>query len=360
MIPDCTLVTACFDLTKCNQKSRNLCESIENMRSLLETPCYLVIFIDHILYNFIYEIRSKIGLDHLTKYIIKDFSELNIYKYVDTVKSNRQLYHPTKDERTSAESHLICCSKFDFVLDVINTNPFNTSKFGWIDSNIGKNFSKICINYKNNMLLKILSNATDKFHIQILNVTDKKYINPENFKEYYDQYRWVVCGSFFLTGKEIGLKILNHLNSVFINTTKLGYGHGEEMFYLEILEKYYDDIIRSYGDYGHILNNFININIGIDYILNLIIKNYLNYGYYRECYDCCFKILNSIENNDEIDYSSYFLILFYSYIALYYFDKQKAKVIKSNILKLIQDNPFINLEYNKNKNFYDCQFKFIN
>ena len=132
------------------------------------------------------------------------------------------------------------------------------------------------------------------------------------------------------------------------------------MFYLEILEKYYDDIIRSYGDYGHILNNFININIGIDYILNLIIKNYLNYGYYRECYDCCFKILNSIENNDEIDYSSYFLILFYSYIALYYFDKQKAKVIKSNILKLIQDNPFINLEYNKNKNFYDCQFKFIN
>jgi len=359
MIPDCTLVTACFELTKYNQKSRNLHDSIENMRSLLETPCYLVIFTDHILYDFICKIRKEIGLDHLTKYIIKDFSDLNVYKYVDTVKSNREVYHPTKDDRTCAESHLVCCSKFDFVLNVIDTNPFNTTTFGWMDSNIGRNFSKICTNYKNNMLLKILSNKTDKFHIQILNVTDKKYIKPENFKEYYNQYRWVVCGSFFLTGKDIGLKILNHLNSVFINTTKLGYGHGEEMFYLEILEKYNNDIVKSYGDYGHILNNFIDITIGLDYIFNMIIKNYLNYGYYLECYDCCSKVLTSIEKNDEIDYPLYFFILFHSYIALYYIDKQKAKDKKNTIMKLIKDNPSINLEYNKNKNFYDSQFNFV-
>ena len=36
----------------------------------------------------------------------------------------------------------------------------------------------------------------------------------------------------------------------------LGYGHGEEMLYLEILDEFYDDIERSYGDYGQIINNY--------------------------------------------------------------------------------------------------------
>jgi hypothetical protein len=362
MIPDCTLVTACYDLTKYHTKSRNMQESINNMKSLLETPCYLVIFINDILYNSIYKIRNELNLIHLTKFIVKEFEDLNVYKYVDIVKTNREKYHPTKDERTCAESHLICCSKFDFMLEAINLNPFNTTKFGWIDSNVGNNFSKICLNYKNNMLLKILNNSTtDKFHLQILNVTDKRFSQSENLREYYNQYRWVVCGSFFLVGnKELGNKILNELNDVFIKTTNSGYGHGEEMFYLEILDKYYDDINRSYGDYKDIINNFLSINTSENYIYICIIKNYANYGYNRECYECCKKLITSFENYDiEINYNIYFLTLFQSYIASYYLDKILAKNIVDKILLLINENPYIKLEYNKNKDFYDSQFKYV-
>jgi hypothetical protein len=362
MIPDCTLVTACYDLTKYHNKSRNMQESINNMKSLLETPCYLIIFINDSLYNDIYKIRNELNLIHLTKFIVKEFEDLNVYKYVNIVKSNREKYHPTRDERTCAESHLICCSKFDFMLETINLNPFNTTKFGWIDSNVGINFSKICLNYKNNMLLKILNNATsDKFHIQILNVTDKRFSERENLKEYYNQYRWVVCGSFFLVGnKELGNKILNELNNVFIKTTNSGYGHGEEMFYLEILDKYYDDINRSYGDYKDIINNFLSINTSVDYIYNFIIKNYANYSYNHECYECCKKLITSFENCDiEINYDIYFLTLFQSYIISFYIDKTISKNIVDKILLLIDENPYIKLEYNKNKDFYDSQFKYV-
>ena len=268
--PDCTLVTACYNLTKYNNKCSNIENLLNNMISLLETPCYLVIFTDNYMYETIQNKRHEFGLSHLTKYIVKEFYELNVYKYVDIVKFNREKFHPTKDERTCAESHLICCSKFDFVFEIINLNPFNTSKFGWIDSNIGNNFSKICIDYKNNMLLHILNNVSDKFHVQILNVSDKKYTQHENYKEYYSSYKWIVCGCLFLTGKDTGIKILNELNNVFIKTTLEGYGHGEEMFYLEILDKYYIDIEKSYGDYKDIINNFININTSIDYIYHLI------------------------------------------------------------------------------------------
>jgi len=100
-----------------------------------------------------------------------------------------------------------------------------------------------------------------------------------------------------LTNKELGIKILNRLNQIFIQTTILGYGHGEEMLYLEILDEFYDDIEKSYGDYKQLLNNYFYPTKNIYYIYHFIIQNYLNHGYYRECCDCCKITLQSIENN---------------------------------------------------------------
>lgn len=359
MIPDCTLTTACFDLTKFNSKSRSFSESINNIKSLLETPCYLVIYTDINLIDYIKKTRNNYGLEHLTLYIVKNIEELECFKYIDIVKKNREIYHPTKDERTCPESHLVCCSKFELVLNTIRLNPFKTSKFGWIDANVGVNFSKICTGYKNNMLLNILHKCSiDKFHLQILNVNDKKYIKEENLKEYYNSYKWVVCGCLFITGIEIGTKILEDLNNIFIKHTLLGYGHGEEMFYIEILDKYYDNIKRSYGDYKHILNNFVTISIGLSYI-KYIANSYMNLGYHKECIDCCSKIIEQFENyNLEIEYNLYFDFLFLNYISLYYYDINQAKIFVKHIMTLIEKNPFIKNEYNKNRTFYDNQFKF--
>jgi hypothetical protein len=360
MIPDCTLVTACFDLKKYNTQSRNVEESIFNMSSLLETPCYLIIFTDENLYPFIKNKRSEYNLDKLTHYIVIDVESLDTFKYLENVKKNREKYHPTKDIRTCPESHLVCCSKFEFVLKSIYLDPFKTTKFGWIDANIGINFSKICRKYQNNMLLNVLHNCSEnKFHLQILNVCDKTLIKEENLKEYYRQYRWVVCGCLFITGKEVGINVLNDLNNVFINHTLQGYGHGEEMFYLEILDKYYDDIERSYGDYQDILNNFLNITTSINVVFH-ISKEYLKYSYHKECIDCCTKAIKQYENyNIEMNYTYYFNFLFNLYISLFYYDNNKAKEIFVKIKKIIQQNPYIYKEYSLKKDFYDQQFSYI-
>lgn len=359
-IPDCTLVTACYDLNRFNSNSRKIEEILEKMNSLLETPCYLVIFTDKILYDKIHSIRSGYGLNHLTLYITKEIEELNMYKYIDIVKSNREKYHPTKDDRTCNETHIICCSKFDFVLDIIHRNPFNTSKFGWIDSNVGVNFSKICKDYKKNMLLYVLHNSSEKFHIQILNAEDKKYIKTENLKEYYENYRWVVAGCLFITGKEVGIKILNDLNMIVMKHTMLGYGHGEEMFYLEILEKYYDDIIKSYGEYNTIINNLINLTTGAHYIYNVVILGYLQYQQHKECVECCEKILEAFDTFVlELDYDLYVYIMFSYYISLYYINTTKAKEVAHKILKMVEINPYIKTEFDKNKEYYNEQFKYV-
>jgi len=361
-VPNCTLTTACFDLTRFNNKSRNLNEAISNMKVLLTVPCYLVIHTDSICIDSIKEIRNSYNLDHLTRYVVTNFEDLSNFPYLDKIKSNREKYWPTRDERTSSESHLLCCNKFNFVLQTIYTNPFNTTKFGWIDgTNLKNNFSAICENYKDGMLLDILHNSSDKFHIQILNVTDKKYKNIDNKREYYEKYRWVVCGGFFVTGREIGIKILNRLNYLFAETTMLGYGHGEEMLYLEILDEFYNDIEKGYSDYGQILNNYFNPTRNITYIYKSIIKKYSDMGYHKECYDCCKKVVHSIEElNAECSPAFYIAILYCYYIATYYYKKDECKNIIHHIYDVCEKNPDAKNYFNEKKEFYEQQFSYAN
>lgn len=361
MIPDVTLVTCFFDLIKYNSKGHAVDKTMKEIKPLLETPCYLLIFADNTYFNIIKNIRDSNNLDKLTKYVIMDPENLNSFKYRDIVRKNREVFHPTKDERNCDESHLVQCAKFEMVLKGIEMNPFNTSKFGWIDANVRDNFSKICVKYTNNKLLELLNNCTDKFHIQLLASNDKNLYKTENLREYYKQYRYVVCGGLFVTGIEIGKKILTELNEIFIKTTLAGYGHGEEMFYFEILDKYYDDIVRSYGDYQYMINNFHGITEGIDYIYNYIIKGYLNRRYYKECIDCCSNLIKQYETYKiPINYDIYFGCLFDMYLAIYYHDHSKAKSHVEKIKKLVTANPYIEAVYNKNKEFFEAQFAFVN
>ena len=297
IIPDCTLTTACFNVSNHSNHLRNMDQIKKEITPLLTIPCYLVIYTDEHCIATIKEIRHSLKLSHLTQYIVTKIEDLPNYKYYDIIKSNREIYWPTKDDRAPRESHLLCCSKFHFVLNTINENPFQTKKFGWIDSFIRDNFSKICEDYTEDKILNILNNSPDnKFSIQVLGSVDKKFIKPENKREYYNTYRYLVCGCLFITNKQIGIKIMNRLNDLFVSTTLQGYGHGEEMLYLEVLDEFYHDIHKSYGDYGQILNNFIHPTRNYSYIYKSIIYyNLYYYGNYRESYDCAKELQYGIE-----------------------------------------------------------------
>ena len=117
MNTNCTLTTACFDLTKYHNKCRELSVSIKNMESLLNVNCYLVIYTDRYCIDLIKELRVE--FDSITKYIVLEFEEIESYKYIDLVKQNREKYWPSRDERTCAETHLLQSNKFNFVLQTM-------------------------------------------------------------------------------------------------------------------------------------------------------------------------------------------------------------------------------------------------
>ncbi len=341
-IPKCTVVTACYDLTKYHNKSRNRNEIISNITPLMQIPCYLVIYCNSCMYDNIKSLRGQYNLLHITKIIVQELEDtwagINL---LDKIKYNRNIYWPTKDERTCSETHALTCNKFDFVYQAIINNYFNTNKFAWIDVFVGQNFCRLSEGITTNVFLNILANTSDKFHIQILNVQDKKYKLDYNKKEYYNTYPWLVCGGFFTTSSIIGLNILNRLKEIALNTTNLGFGHGEEQFYLEVLDEFYNDIERSYGDYKQMLNNYFKPTYNIQYIINNIILRYFNFNYYKECIDACKAIINSYETyNIPIDYDIYsHVYILYLILSIKNNNEYDISIISKNI-SLMQENPY--------------------
>ncbi len=356
-IPDCTLATACFCLHHKNKKALSPEQITENIQTLLSIPIYLVIYCDAEMYPIIQRLRAP--YDHLTVYKVTTLADLWSFQYEEQVIKNRAICWPTRDERTGPESHLLMCNKSAFVLETIHHNPFQTSKFGWIDCFAGPNMKRIAQDYTPNMLPYILSNITDKYHIQVMNVCDKKYKKPENKREFYERYRYIVCGGMFTCGREIGLKILPRLQEIFIEATKAGWGHGDELLHLEILDEFYDDIHRSYGDYGQILNNFIRPTQNLQYIYSLIFRQYFQYGYNKECYDCGKILLDEIKSHRiSMDAVMHFQFAFLYYVATFYHKQQEAKAAAQYILDICRLHPSIRTEWDKNPGFYREQLQY--
>lgn len=284
-----TLTTACFRTNNAHHVTKTLESTIDATNALMAIPVYLVIYGDSETMPLLKAKREFYGHNAITHFIEIEKKDIWSFQYIDKVKENRENYWPTRDNRTNEENHLINCNKCDFVLQTIKNNPFNTTHFGWVDAFLGKDTIRICENYdaNANILPNLLNQITDeKYHIQVLNVCNKKYKLPENKREFYSEYQWIVCGTFFAGGSSICQRIFNRLKEIFVEATEMGYGHGDEMLHLEILDEFYDEIAHSYGDYGQIWNNMILPMKNVHYIYWLILKRNNNMGYHREAFDC--------------------------------------------------------------------------
>ncbi len=380
LIPDTTIITQCFflepyfDESK-KKYSRTLEEMVyKNGEFLLSTPAYMYIFCDEYSYSHIFKVRNeKYQLGHLTYYNVLKFEDTWAYQYKDEfiknklkIKSNFQ----ESDLRTNWSLHLCVANCLDFIKKCIIQNHFNTSSFLYIDINIYKIIKNEITNkeeYKyfndNSKLnfLKILNNIPDKFHINCMGVINKKFLKDENLDEFYKCKRYFVSGGLItLTNTQKNIEIINSIQSNFIKHLNLGYGHGFEMLFVDIFDKYYDDIIKSYGDYWDIINNYFEMKTNQKYIIDYIIRPNLRFKYYKECIDVCDYFINSIENlSCSINFENYFYALYSKYVAAFYYDKKLSLETLIKIRKNIELIPDFRTVYLSNKDFYDKEFSFL-
>jgi len=242
-------------------------------------------------------------------------------------------------------------------------NPFHTERFGWIDCLVGNNFESICENYSPNMLPKILNEKINDFlWVYISDVQNIIfYSKEENKKEYYKESRPVICSSLFICNKNVGSKIMERFKQLFIDSIKFGYCYGDETIYLKILNEYDNQIRKSYGPRNCLLNNFISITTGLQYIRFNIMKRSLDYLSHKECIHCGKKILQEYKKgNIETTYLiDFFSIMDMYYVACYYTDKPRAQLIIDYLFTLCQFNPVVRQIFETRKDYYFGQFIYM-
>lgn len=244
-----------------------------SMRTLA-APVPLVIYCEQKHEYLFLGLRVLCGLGHLTKIKTIPLTELFFYGFKDIVDSNRRAFWPTRDARTNSTSHLITLSKFQFMKETMETNPFQTTHFGWIDINL---FSKTCnnsLNYIKNdiydMLQKISYNPKPKFSIQILN-----FWKPDDYrdlKKFYSSYKWIAAGCFWTTDLETGKDIIEKLIRKSIEITNLGFGHSEEGMFAFVIDENVDSFNLSIGDYQDVIHNYYKPTTNTGYINRIIDK----------------------------------------------------------------------------------------
>jgi hypothetical protein len=94
--------------------------------------------------------------------------------------------------------------------------------------------------------------------------------------------------------------------------------------------------------------------------MNCFIRAYLHFGYHREGYDCCKKLINQIENyNVDVNYAIYMDLLFSFYVfTFYYKGKEEARNVVKHVQNITSKNPLVKNEFDKKKDFYESQFNY--
>lgn len=134
-----TVVTALYDIGREHLSGkyahRPFQKYLDWFKNLLLLNVPMVIFIPP-------ELEQHINRSYPTKVVSRTFQQLQAYQYHDKIQSvidhmranNYRKYFDDCPEFMTAKYETIIFSKFDFLAEVANSNPFNTEYFIWLDA----------------------------------------------------------------------------------------------------------------------------------------------------------------------------------------------------------------------------------
>ena len=296
-----TLVTAYFDLTKYKDASaeinkRDFNYYLENSISTLALPYNLIIYCDQESLSCIKKKRPDY-LAEKTKYIVCEFNnfcfkkdnisiDTNFEKYRAKIIENRINKPYYFDNRNTASYYLFCMSRYIMLKNTIESNPFKSTHFGWI------NFCIERMGYKNLLYLdEALSLKRSKFSTCYIDYIPESLI--KNTDEYFKYGRCSMCSGFFTGNDYYMYKVCDLKENKFLEYVKFGYGHADEQLYSPVYFENPELFEHYYGDYQQMITNYAYIYDSPEPPIYNFIRNSFIYKDYKKCFECCEFIFRS-------------------------------------------------------------------
>ena len=168
-----TFVTALFDIGRDKKgDGRTILEYLIWFKKTLQLNCNLFIVTEEKFIKFINRHRPKNYKTYIKNDILQN---AYYYKYREQIKNiieseqyKNKIRYPNRVECKIPEYNIIQYSKFGWLNDCIEINPFNSDYFFWIDAGISRFFYNVNLKntYPSSNGLQIILNSDKKFIIQ--------------------------------------------------------------------------------------------------------------------------------------------------------------------------------------------------
>lgn len=252
-----TLVTALYNIGRDDLQGqyayRSFSKYLDWFRNLLVINAPMVIFIPDYLQEYVLQHRSP---HYSTKIIIRNFEELDAYKHHDRIQLtiDNMIRTPSINgmipsyfndcpEFITAKYETIIFSKFDFLKEVSDDNPFNTNYFIWLDA--GTFYNEPPFNYKlewpDPYKIKTLG---DKFLVANYNNFNKYDTSPLTDKYSYLRLNENRICAYILGGNKYAIDTIherfwNEVNSALDNGVINNEQHFLQLMILQNPDDYY-------------------------------------------------------------------------------------------------------------------------
>ena len=259
---DYTIVTAWYDVrerenhpNKDDENPEFFCNMkwyFKSAELLFNKPFPMVIFTEPRFEEYIRSVRPP-EFAQITKFIFRDYNELENFalfeKYQEKHLENK--IQNVTQEKFTALYKFIVNQKVNFVKDVIMMNPFETSKFAWMDMRLH------CVY---DMSFEETTSVMDQINIDKVRLMQMTHTTPEDIYCRHDFYSWTrgkCAAGFFGGSREAVLRFCNLCKEEFINALNENMTPSDEMIYSFIIA-YHPDLFEPYvGDYGDCLRNLL-------------------------------------------------------------------------------------------------------
>lgn len=318
-----TIVTAWYNVReKENHKLKDttkngyfVCENdyFESAKLFFEKPLNMIIFTEPKYENKILEARPK-HLHEKTQIILKDYEELMYYdrirEYTESHKENP--IHNLIEEKFSPLYKFIVNQKVNFVKEAIESDPFKSEKFAWMDLRLHCVYD-MSLEETDYAMKNICKN---RVRLMQMSYTNKSEIN--NRHDYYCVTRGKLAAGFFGGEKDPLLRFANACEKEFVNALDKRLTPTDEMIYSVVVANDPDLFDPYIGEYGDCLKNLVRIRDSFHLVFPFLEYVFdIGNHYYTK------SICNSIrmayfEKEIQLDCEKVHRVWFYNYIANYW------------------------------------------
>jgi Bacterial protein of unknown function (HtrL_YibB) len=235
-----TIVSSLFNIKREGMDGRTWEEYLQWFDITLKLKCPMVLFVTEDLVSFIEERRKNIP----TEIIVQSVNDIPYQYLADKIEVvinsddyKNKILDPERIECQHSLYSIVQYSKFKWLKQAIEENPFNSKFFFWVDAGGSRFFENYDLNqeYPSSNAIEALEGMGEKFLIQMNMEYYKDLANAETLDEnYLLDNRSYILGSMFGGTQNSLLKVANDveevllekmLNQGFVNNEQIALGY---------------------------------------------------------------------------------------------------------------------------------------